>query len=281
MSVASKIAQLVASMGGGPAFVHSDPFRAAALVPRSKDRNSYLDSHITLLREAAEGRVLWLPSFNYEFPKSHVFDVRASESQLGPLPERFRTAAAEWRTAIPMFSVAGIGPAPLPSWGPSTDPFGDDSTFAELVRADGVVLYYGDTFHYNTIVHFAERVSSGPVYRYDKVFPGRVITADGADLEGSLIYHVRPLGTGLDYDWPRLLESALAAGVCRRLNEHPEVLAASARGLCELWVDAMRRDPYFLLDDKTRKWVEPAIEEKGRRFEIGDFESPEPMWSVS
>ena len=86
-------------MGGGPAFVHSDPFRAAALVPRSKDRNSYLDSHITLLREAAEGRVLWLPSFNYEFPKSHVFDVRASESQLGPLPERVRTAAAEWRRA--------------------------------------------------------------------------------------------------------------------------------------------------------------------------------------
>lgn len=267
-------------MGEGPAFIHSDPFRVAGLVPRSRDRNTYLDSHISLLREATEGRVLWLPSFNYEFPKSRVFDVRSSESQLGPLPERFRTAAAEWRTPIPMFSACGIGPAPLPSWGPDTDPFGNDSIFAELVRADGVVLYYGDTFHYNTMVHFAERVSGGPVYRYDKVFPGRVVMRDGAVLDGSLVYHVRPLGTGLDYDWPRLLESALAEGVCRRLEEHPGVLAASARQLCELWVSAIQRDPLALLDDKTRKWVEPAIEEKGRSFEIGDFESPEPIWSA-
>jgi aminoglycoside 3-N-acetyltransferase len=268
-------------MGGGPVFVHSDPFRTARLVNPVRGRDAYLDSHISLLKEAVEGRVLWMPSFNYDFPKSRVFDVRASESQLGPIPERFRTAHAEWRTPIPMFSIAGSGPSPLPSWGPDTDPFGDDSIFSGLVRADGVVLYYGDTFHYNTIVHYAERLSGGPVYRYDKIFPGKVVMADGATISGSLNYHVRPLGTGLEYDWPRLLDEAIAAGVCRRLDEHPEVLAASARKLCELWVRDIRRDPFALLDEKTRKWAEPAIEEKGRRFEIGDFEAPEPVWSPS
>lgn len=281
MTVAERISHLIGMMGGGPVFVHSDPFRAARLVTPVRDRAAYLDSHISIMKEAAVGRVLWLPSFNYDFPKSHVFDVRASESQLGPLPERFRTHHAEWRTPIPMFSICGTGPAPLPSWGADTDPFGDDSIFAELVRADGVVLYYGETFHYNTIVHFAERVSGGPVYRYDKFFPGKVVMADGATLDGSLNYHVRPLGTGLDYDWQRLLDEAIAAGVCRRLDERPEVLAASARGLCELWVKDMRRDPFALLDEKTRKWVEPAMEELGRRFDIGDFESPEPNWSRS
>ena len=281
MSVAAKIAKLVGEMGGGPAFVHSDPFRTARLVQPVRDRDAYVDSHISLLKEAAEGRVLWLPSFNYDFPKSRVFDIRVSESRLGPIPERFRVAHAEWRTPIPMFSIAGNGPSPLPSWGPDTDPFGDDSIFAELVRADGVVLYYGDTFHYNTIVHYAERVSGGPMYRYDKIFPGKVVMADGATMSGSLNYHVRPLGTGLDYDWPRLLDAALAAGVCRRPEEHPEVLAASARRLCELWVSDIRRDSFALLDEKTRKWVEPALDELGRRFEIGDFEAPEPNWSQS
>lgn len=278
MSSATEIRALVATMGGGPVFVHSDPFRTARLVNPVRDRAAYLDSHISLMKEATEGRVLWVPSFNYEFPKSRVFDVRGSESQLGPIPERFRTSHAEWRTAIPIFSITGTGPSPLPSWGPDTDPFGDDSIFAGLVRADGVVLYYGDTFRYNTIVHYAERVSGGPVYRYDKIFPGTVVIADGAVITGSLNYHVRPLGTGLDYDWPRLLERAIVAGVCRRLDAHPEVLAASARGLCELWVKEMRTDPFALLDEKTRKWTEPAIEELGRRFEIGDFEAPEPRW---
>lgn len=278
MSAASSIAELIGSMGSGPVFVHSDPLRAARLVPPVRDRGAYLDSHIAVLRDAAGDRALWLPSFNYDFPKTHVFDVVANESQLGPIPERFRAYAAEWRTPIPMFSVAGLGAAPSPAWGPDTDPFGGDSIFAELMRRDGVVLYYGDTFHYNTIVHFAERVAGGPVYRYDKVFPGKVVMGDGTVVEGSLDYHVKPLGTGLDYDWPRLLDEAIEAGVCRRVERHPEVLAASARALTELWVGEMRADPFALLDEKTRKWAEPAIDELGRRFNIGDFESPEPLW---
>ena len=265
-------------MGSGPVFVHSDPFRAARMVKPVRDRNAFLDAHIVVLREAASGRPLWLPTFNYDFPRTFLFDVRTSESQLGPVPERFRLSAAEWRTPIPIFSIAGIGQDPQPRWGAGTDPFGEESIFGELVRNDGVVLYYGETFHYNTLVHYSERLSGGPVYRYDKLFPGKVIMADGTESEGSLDYHVRPLGTGLEYDWARLQEEAIEAGVCRRLESAPEILAASAKALSDLWVSSLRRDPFSLLEDKTRKWVEPAIEELGRRFVISDFESPEPAW---
>lgn len=261
-------------MGSGPVFVHSDPFRAARLVKPVRDRDAYIDSHIALIRDATEGRDLWVPSFNYEFGKSRVFDVVRSGSQLGPIPERFRTDFAEWRTPIAMFAVAGNGAEPRQEWREGTDPFGPDSMFAELVEKDGVLLYYGDTFHYNTLVHRAERANGGPVYRYDKVFHGDVVMADGSVNAGSLVYHVRPMGTGLDYDWPRLLQEAIDEGVCRRLDGNPEVLAASARKLHDLWVRDMRYDPYALLDEKTRKWVEPAIEETGRRFVLTDFEGP-------
>lgn len=275
MTIADSIRSLVESSGSGPVFVHSDPFRAARLVKPVRDRAAYLDAHIALLREAAGNRELWLPTFNYDFPRTHVFDVRNSESQLGPIPERFRTTTAEWRTPIPMFSIAGVGSPVTQEWGDRTDPFGDDSFFAKLVESDGVVLYYGDTFHYNTLVHYSERVSGGPVYRYDKLFEGRVIDEKGESFEGSLNYHVRPLGTGLDYDWPRLENEALDAGVCRRLEQHPEVLAAPARALNELWVSNMRRDPFALLDATTRAWAEPAVEKLGRRFVITDYEGAE------
>jgi aminoglycoside 3-N-acetyltransferase len=279
--MSNPIRALVESMGAGPVFVHSDPFRAARLVKPVRDRNAFLDSHIALLRETTEGRALWLPAFNYDFGRTGVFDVRDSESQLGPIPERFRVAHAEWRTPIPIFSIAGIGQDPQPRWGVETDPFGDGSIFASLVREDGVILYYGDTFHYNTLVHYSERAAGGPVYRYDKLFPGVVVMSDGSRVEGSLDYHVRPLGTGLDYDWPRLLEEALSAGVCRRLEGAPEILAASARALSELWVSDLRRDPYALLDEKTRGWAEPAIEKLGRRFVLSDFEGPEAQAMVT
>jgi len=272
VTVASRIAELVSTMGEGPVLVHSDPFRAARLVGSVRDRNAFLDAHASLLTEAAGIHALWMPTFNYDFPVTGVFDVTRSESQLGPIPERFRTGAAEWRTAIPMFSVSGTGSSPESEWGPDTDPFGDDSAFAKLVRQDGVVLYYGRTFHYNTIVHYAERLAGGPVYRYDKIFPGEVVLADGKAVSGSLRYHVRPLGTGLDYDWPRLLDEAVAAGICRRLDHLPEVLAASARRLCDLWVCRMRPDPFALLDETSRQWAEPAIAKLGRGFVISDFE---------
>jgi Aminoglycoside N3''-acetyltransferase len=171
-----------------------------------------------------------------------------------------------------MFSVAGVGSDPGISWGERTDPFGDQSIFAWLVANDAVILYYGGTFHYNTIVHYAERLAGGPPYRYDKIFDGDVRTESDSIEHGSLNYHVRPLNTGLDYDWDRLLEEALSAGVCQRLESHPQILAASSRDLCDLWVTAMHRDPLALLDASSRKWVAPKLDELGRRFEIGDFE---------
>lgn len=275
MTTAQLVRGLIESSGSGPVFVHSDPFRAARLVKPVRHRAAYLDSHIAVLREATGDRGLWLPTFNYDFPRTHVFDVRESESQLGPIPERFRVAAAEWRTHIPMFAISGIGSPVTPQWGARTDPFGSDSFFAQLVESDGVIVYYGDTFHYNTLVHFSERVAGGPVYRYDKLFEGRVIDEKGASVEGSLNYHVRPLGMGLDYDWPRLLSEALEAGVCRRLEGYPEVLAASARALNELWVSDMKGDPFALLDEKSRAWAEPAVDKLGRRFVLTDYEGAE------
>jgi aminoglycoside N3'-acetyltransferase len=272
--VKNAIASLLVSMGSGPVFAHSDAFRAARLIKPVRDRTAFLDAHIELLKDAAEGRTLMIPTFNYDFGRTRVLDLTRSESQLGPVTERFRTTAAQWRTPVPIFPVAGIGEKPRQSWGEGTDPFGDDSIFAELIDQDGVILYYGDTFDSNTLVHRAERIHGGPVYRYDKVFPGTVIHENGSSEGGSLVYHVRPLGTGLDYDWARLQDEALAAGVCRRLDGSPEVLAASARGLHDLWVSDMKRDPFALLDDKTRKWAEPAIEELGRRFVLTDFEGP-------
>ncbi len=254
--------------------MHSDPFRTARLVPATRDRTAYLDSHITLLNSAAEERGLWAPSFNYDFPRTHTFDVKNDPCQLGPLPERFRETLAGWRTPVPMFAVAGTGTQPDVAWGPDTDPFGEESLFAELVRLDGVILYYGDTFHYNTIIHFAERMSGGPMYRYDKIFRGDVILDNGDRVTGSLNYHVRPLGTGLDYDWPRLLGEAESAGVCVRSSALPQVLAASAGALVDFFLASMRRDPFSLLDAKSSAWVIPAFEDAGRRFSIGDFESP-------
>lgn len=277
--VAAAIGGLLRSLGDGPVFVHADPFRASRLIDPTRNRGELIDRHLALIRSAAESRPLWMPTFNYDFPATRVFKVADDPSQLGPVPDRFRTEAAEWRTPIPIFSVCGVGGEPLVEWGFLADPFGPKSIFAELVRRDGLILYYGRTFHYNTIVHYSEREAGGPLYRYDKIFAGTVVLANGKSIDGSLNYHVRPLGRGLDYDWDSLLAGALAGGACVELDGFPEILAASARAVHRFFVERLRRDPLGLLDAASRRWVEPTLEELGRRFDLSDFETAEPATS--
>src|SRR6476659_10041293 len=144
MNVAEHAASLIGELGQGPVFVHSDAFRAATLVPATRDRRAFLDSHVHLLRDISFGRSLLLPAFNYDFPRTRSFDVASDPVQLGPIPEHFRATCADWRTPVPIFSVMGIGTEPWISWGEFTDPFGPDSIFAWLIEHDGVILYYGE-----------------------------------------------------------------------------------------------------------------------------------------
>lgn len=279
--VSDAIGELLGRLGAGPVFVHSDPFRAARLVQRASSRDALLDSHLALIVEAAAGRPVWMPAFNYDFPRTNVFNVALDPCQVGPIPERFRISASEWRTSIPIFSATGTGVAPRIIWGEDTDPFGAASLFARLVELDGTILYYGDTFHYNTIVHYAERLAGGPPYRYDKLFRGTVIAPDGSSFEGSLNYHVRPLGMGLDYDWPAIFGKALDSGACLRQERYPEILAARTATLTEFLVEELKRDALALLDNASRAWAEPALHQLGRRFVVDDFEGPNAVLSIS
>ena len=55
------------------------------------------------------------------------------------------------------------------------DPFGSDTVFGLIHRADGVVMMYGAPFNSFTAIHYIERLSGGPLYRYDKLFSGKVL----------------------------------------------------------------------------------------------------------
>src|SRR5204863_8837468 len=112
----------------------------------------------------------------------------------------------------------------------------------------------------------------GPPYRYGKGFAGEVNRADGVRSKGNLVYRVRPLGRGLEYDWSGILTRALAAGACVRSDEHPQILASSASSLTDFLVAEMRDDYLALLDASTRQWVAPMLQKLGRRFVIEDFE---------
>jgi len=253
---------------------HTDSARTHSLVSGVRGRDALLQAHLDNLHALGDGRAMWYPTFNYDYLRSGVYSVPSDESQVGVINESLRKSSL-WRTSMPVFNFAGRGLAPY-DLDPSLTvvlPFDGQSVFAQSVELDGVVLWYGAPIHTATVLHHAEWIADGPLYRYDKDFAGRIDSEDGTR-HVRLRYHVRPLGRSLDYDWPRITSDAVAEGVIQTIREKP-VQWASVRALVGYWAHRMNQDPLYLLDGASRAWVEPQLERLGRRFELADFETKE------
>lgn len=260
--------------GNGPLLVHANIMYAMKAVPLSSDINSLLSSHISALESCAAFRPLWFPAFNYNFPKTKRYDLELSPSEVGQLSEFARTHWADWRTNVPIFSICGKGKKPNVDSQAVINPFSDHSVFAELVNRDGVVLLYGTGITSSTIIHHVEAMAeNGVLYRYDKRFIGTLIDSDGQDKEIVLENHVRPWDQYLEYDWDKIERDLSAENILYRIKDGASYATVfSAKCFCDHLLKCMQEDPYYLLDTKSRLWVEPFVNNLGRRLQQSDFE---------
>lgn len=257
----------------GPLLVHTDAQATRLLVPQTTSRSKLLTSHLGNITELADGRDVWMPTFNYDFCRTGHFDCLNDKSVVGPISEHFRTCGSDWRTICPVFNFAGVGSEPdcnIEDDG-LVDPFDGSSVFAQLVERGGSVVWYGAPFSSTTLIHHVETICGRPVYRYDKIFPGTV-RCKGTATDVTMRYHVRPSGFVFEYDWPRLLNEVTNAGIIKSIEPRAHLYSAQARSIVEFWRHRLSEDPLYFLDRPTRLWVEDRLEELGRRFEQRDFE---------
>lgn len=258
----------------GPLLVHSDAGVTHRLVGGLRGRQEILAEHTRLLAVLARSHPLWVPTFNYDFLRSGVYDPSVDRSQVGPISEYIRVQRASWRTPCPVFNFAGTGASPLAEGGPggTIDPFDSSSAFGNLVRRRGTIVWYGAPFSSSTIIHHVERLAGGPPYRYDKMFDGFVLSADGTEYPLQLCYHVRPMGMRLEYDWRRLQLDLQQEGILLDVGPSAVVRFAGANRLVDFWLERLHADPLYLLDDGSRAWVDRKLNDVGRRFVLRDFE---------
>ena len=276
-NLTQKIAGMLDELGQGPLMVHSDLLRAGTPAGAPSGRSQLLQAHWNNLKSIAGNRDIWMPVFNYSFPHSQTFDVMTEVSQIGPFTEYFRTELALWRSSTPMISFCGTGQMPPDDPGPEIDPFGPRSTYHHLVQAGGIYLAYGAPFTAANPIHVSERQSGQPLYRYDKYFHGHVRLKDGSQRQVVLRYHARPWKTDLDYDYPRLKADLVDAGICRVWEPGPlRFMCYPAGQLIQYWTERLANDPLYLLNQRSRDWVEPMLEKLGRPFLLTDFEQLDP-----
>lgn len=264
----------------GPVFVHSDLFVASAFVPRHPNPEQLLQDHINFLKTNLGKKDLWFPVFNYQFPKTRKWNLQTAPSEVGILNEYFRFHEASWQSIDPIFSVCGKGEAPegTTQVNATIHAFDSNSCLAKLVEHEGSLLFYGAPFSAVTMIHHAEFLVGGPLYRYDKTFAGKIVV-EAEEYPVEYIYHVRPIlpepYADYDwYDWQRLESDLVKEGLLNEVKGKKRVYARviSARKLIDYWVGQLKDDPFYLLKDVCKKWIVPKINQLGRRFQLQDFE---------
>ena len=230
----------------GPLLLHCDLFQCGIWRGLS-DRQQACQIGEDLLLHALNGRTALIPTFNYSFCKTGVYDVEHCPSQVGALSDYLRQKYCETRTQTPVFHFCQLN-RPSFSLAAVNNCFGGASTFAELIKQDGAIGFLGDSLSSNTFIHHVEEAANVS-YRFHKQFSG-VVKYQGQSTPITLTYRVRPLDKdrSVTYDWKRLESDLRIAGI---LQSSPVGMGLfhsfQAATLMQYWSEQLLRDPHYLL----------------------------------
>lgn len=246
-----------------PAIVmHTDLFRIR-FAERGVPIQQQLENLLSMIKNAAAGRPLLFPTFNYDFCRNGVYDVNNDPCQVGTFNEFIRQQNSGERTHTPVFNFYIINNNGF-SCEPALNPFAANSTFAEMVKKRAEITFLGATFAANTFIHHVEEVMNIG-YRYIKKFTG-IIRCQTEEKNIKFEFRVRPTHEGaVDYDWLRL-EKDLEENAM--LRKYPVaggyLLSFSAPRLLEYWQEKLRTDELYLLTPSSRQKILELYNEYGK-----------------
>lgn len=254
-------------------FVHSDMLRGLQIKVSPFSTEALISAHVQTIANLTDGADLWFPAFALDFPKTKVFDVQQTRSEMGHISEYFRTHVAQWRSHVPMHSCCGTGNCPIENTSELADPWEASGIFGKLIDIKGAVLFYGAGIEAVSLIHYLEKQGHVP-YRYEKIFSGEIIAGNGVRNTIKASHIVRPAAYDVEYDWSKLSADLLARNLLQDIGDkRSRILLLDAAGTFEFWLDQIKKDPFYFINSSTKEWAVPLVEQLGRPFNISDFEN--------
>jgi aminoglycoside 3-N-acetyltransferase len=204
-----------------------------------------------LLEALGPDGTLLMPALSYErvTPKQPEFDVRSTPSNVGRLPEYFRTRPGTLRSLHPTHSVSGVGRLAselLSCHIEDRTPCGPRSPFHRLPECNGQILMLGCGLRPNTSMHAVEELVEPP-YLFGGTLAYRLVGWDWGVTEA--IYRVHGFR-----DWrqryDRVAEVLDEPGLRRGRVLAADAYLIEAAAMWEAALAALRRDPFFFVERK-------------------------------
>lgn len=255
-----------------PYLVHTDISNLSLEILRNKDLGtSPQDRVLNLLFKNLKTNEIWFPAFNYDFATTKIFNPDEDRIQVGAINEQVMKLSNSSRTLTPIFSFTGLGELLTPIKKRLYTPFSQDSEMNTLLQQDSEVVFLGAPISSFTFIHFIEE-SKNIGYRYTKKING-YLKLKHELYETSLEWNVRPAGQKLNYDWDKITRELFSDGILRNYNSYGKHSYIMNLSNCfENLGNKIDNNPYYLLDNETRSWVEPKMRKLQRAFQLSDFE---------
>ncbi|MDP2635431.1 MULTISPECIES: AAC(3) family N-acetyltransferase [unclassified Pseudoalteromonas] len=198
-------------------FIHSSLFTLGAIENHSVKEvpEAFLNSFKTAIGDNGN---IFMPAFNYQFPRSRKEDLRSQECVLGYWPEWFRQQPNVVRSGHPMFSICGLGPDVekicLPKK-PEYYAFAENSTFSRLIEQDTVLVLQGIGLRVATVIVQIEAML-GLKYRFNKPFTGVTTLTNGEEANGTFYHFCFPINNAYREDYSKLEAALLNSGIMKQ-----------------------------------------------------------------
>ena len=255
-----------------PYLIHADISNLSLEILRNKDLGvSPQDRVINMLIKNLQTNEIWFPAFNYNFATTKVFNPDEDKIQVGSINDHVNKMSNSMRTLTPIFSFTGLGKVLIPIKKRLYKPFSNNSEMSTLLQKESEVIFLGARISSFTFLHFIEEAKNIG-YRYTKRINGHIKIKHEL-YETSLEWEVRPAKHKLNYDWNKINQELVSAGILRpydTFGKHSYIMKLSS--CYEAIGKKIDNDPYYLLDQETRNWVEPKMRKLQRSFQLSDFE---------
>ncbi|MCG9753459.1 AAC(3) family N-acetyltransferase [Vibrio brasiliensis] len=265
----NKLYSLVDRHGVSNLFAHSDIIKSIEFIDTSKVKNQsgLINAHCELLNSLNTN--LYLPHFNYDFPKRKQFDYDNFISQVGVLSEYYSEKYESHKTFDPMFSVITTSPYSIYcKHANEVDSFSKDGIFSRFSTKNSAILFYGCNLSSLTFIHYVETITSSP-YRYRKSIKGEsIFKGDVAPL--TFKSHFRPLVGNVSYDWNKIEQDLLEEGIYQQISQSTSLLLS--KEFFDYALVRLQEEPLYFLQADSKRWVQDKLDILGRPFLVEDFE---------
>ena len=244
-----------------PILLHTDIFKLG-LIDGESDETKLSEKWLNSLLTVSGNRPIIIPTFNYDFTNTGIYDVNKSLGQVGLLSKYCCIHHSDKRTLTPVFNCCVFNEKIDKA--PSYNAFGEASIFNYLLQRDGSLFFLGTDMRSNTFVHYLEEVINVS-YRYLKMFRGVVINGSQRN-KIDFMYRVSPkVKNAIVYDYEKVALDLNKKGLIKNFQIGlSKGLRIKVRDYFNYVKTRMENDEHYLLTDDSIKNVFKLYEKYGK-----------------